>query len=134
MTRTPPLVVFQNGIVDIDDGMPYEDGWCPPRLYPHDTRCFSTVMLPHRRMSRTATCPLWLQTLGEILPLERDDDNRIPVLQEFMGLTLFPNQMRHEKFLIAVGHGANGKSTVLRVWEQMLARSNNVSHVPRSTH
>jgi len=33
VTRTPPLVVFQNGVVDIDDGMPYEDGWSPPRLY-----------------------------------------------------------------------------------------------------
>ena len=58
--------------------------------------------------------------MGEIFPLEHDDDNRITVLQEFMGLTLFPNQMRHEKFLITVGHGANGKSTILRVWERML--------------
>ena len=65
----------------------------------------------------------------EIFPLECDDDNRIAVLQEFMGLTLFPNQMRHEKFLITVGHGANGKSTILRVWEQMLGPQN-VTHVP----
>ena len=46
-----------------------------------------------------------------------------------MGLTLFPNQMRHEKFLITVGHGANGKSTILRVWERMLGPQN-VTHVP----
>jgi P4 family phage/plasmid primase-like protien len=128
VTRTPPLVVFQNGIVDIDDGMPYEDGWVPPRLYPHDPRCFSTVSLPYA-YDPAADCPLWEQTLGEIFPLECDDDNRIPVLQEFMGLTLFPNQMRHEKFLITVGHGANGKSTILRVWERMLGPQN-VTHVP----
>ena len=128
MTRTPPLVVFQNGIVDIDDGEPYEDGWAPPRLYEHDPRCFSTVALPYD-YDPAATCPLWEQTLAEIFPLECDDDNRIAVLQEFMGLTLFPNQMRHEKFLITVGHGANGKSTILRVWEQMLGPQN-VTHVP----
>ena len=128
VTRTPPLVVFQNGIVDIDDGMPYEDGWSPPRLYQHDPRCFSTVALPYN-YDPVATCPLWEQTLGEIFPLECDDDNRIAVLQEFMGLTLFPNQMRHEKFLITVGHGANGKSTILRVWERMLGPQN-VTHVP----
>jgi len=128
VTRTPPLVVFQNGIVDIDDGMPYEDGWVPPRLYPHDPRCFSTVSLPYA-YDPAADCPLWEQTLGEIFPLECDDDNRIAILQEFMGLTLFPNQMRHEKFLITVGHGANGKSTILRVWERMLGPQN-VTHVP----
>ena len=128
VTRTPRLVVFQNGIVDIDDGMPYEDGWVPPRLYPHDTRCFSTVSLPYA-YDPAATWPLWLRTLVEILPLECEDDNRVSVLQEFMGLTLFPNQMRHEKFLITVGHGANGKSTILRVWEQMLGPQN-VTHAP----
>ena len=128
VTRTPPLVVFQNGIVDISDGVPYEDGWVPPQLYEHDPRCFSTVALPYEYDS-AAECPLWERTLAEIFPLECDDDNRIAVLQEFMGLTLFPNQMRHEKFLITVGHGANGKSTVLRVWEQMLGPQN-VTHVP----
>jgi putative DNA primase/helicase len=128
VTASLPLVVFQNGIVDIDDGMPYEDGWCPPRLYQHDPRCFSTVMLPYEYDPLT-TCPLWEQTLAEILPCEQGYDNRVLLLQEFMGLTLFPNQMRHEKFLIMVGHGANGKSTVLRVWERMLG-SQNVSHVP----
>ena len=126
VTRTPPLVVFQNGIVDITPETDYEEGWRLPPLYPHDTRCFSAVMLPYD-YDPAAICPLWQQTLDEIFPQERGGDNRIAVLQEFMGLTLFPNQMRHEKFLIAVGHGANGKSTVLRVWEQMLG-SNNVSH------
>ena len=128
VTRTPPLVVFQNGIVDIDEGEPYEDGWAAPRLYEHDPRCFSTVALPYAYDS-AATCPLWEQTLAEIFPLACDDDNRTAVLQEFMGLTLFPNQMRHEKFLITVGHGANGKSTILRVWERMLGPQN-VTHVP----
>lgn len=128
VTRTPPLVVFQNGIVDISDGVAYEDGWVPPRLYDHDPRCFSTVALPYA-YDPTATCLHWEQTLSEIFPSEADDDQRIAVLQEFMGLTLFPNQMRHEKFLIMVGHGANGKSTVLRVWERMLGPQN-VTHVP----
>ncbi|MEI8373466.1 MAG: phage/plasmid primase, P4 family [Planctomycetota bacterium] len=126
-THSLPLVVFRNGIVDIDDGEPYEDGWSPPRLYEHDPRCFSTVILPYE-YDPLAECPLWERTLDEIFPRETGD-NRIRVLQEFMGLTLFPNQMRHEKFLITVGHGANGKSTILRVWERMLG-SNNVSHVP----
>ena len=128
VTRTPPLVVFQNGMVDISEREEDEEGWRMPWLYDHDPRCFSTIMLPYE-YDPGAVCPLWEQTLTEILPFEHDEDNRDTVLQEFMGLTLFPNQMRHEKFLIMVGHGANGKSTVLRVWERMLGPQN-VSHVP----
>ena len=43
VTGTPPLVVFQNGIVDVSDTAEEEEGWRPPWLYPHDPRCFLTV-------------------------------------------------------------------------------------------
>lgn len=120
----PRLLTFRNGMIDLDHAM---DGEMPHR-YPVDNRYFCTVSLPYD-YEPTAVCPLWAQTLQEILPPERDGDNRIAVLQEFMGLTLFHGDTRFEAFLICAGSGANGKSTVLRTWEAMLG-SDNVTHVP----
>ncbi len=123
-TGTPPLVVFENGLIDLQEALDGEIPW----LYEHDVNCFSTVMLPYE-YDPLATCPLWLETLAQIFPSEGRDDHRIEVLQEFMGLTFFPRDTRFETFLIFVGKGANGKSTILRTWEALLGPQN-VTHVP----
>jgi P4 family phage/plasmid primase-like protien len=64
-----------------------------------------------------------LQT-GEPL---RPGDNRIKVIQEFMGYTLLPDS-RYQKFLIMVGPGSNGKGVLQLLWIRMLGESN-VAHV-----
>ena len=128
MTSTPPLVVFQNGMVDINDVEPYEDGWSPPRIYHHDPRCFSTVVLPYG-YDPAANCPLWERTLSEILPGECERRQPHPRAARVHG----PDAVSQPDAAREVpDHGRsrrNGKSTVLRVWEQMLGPQN-VTHVP----
>ena len=68
VTRTPPLVVFQNGIVDIDDG----DALRGRLVLRHGS--MSTIRAASPRSSLpydydpAATCPLWEQTLARDLP------------------------------------------------------------------
>jgi putative DNA primase/helicase len=91
-------------------------------------RYFSTVAVPYEYVPG-AECPLWHQTLAEIFPRHSEGDRRIEVLQEFLGLTLISGDTTFEKFLILTGSGANGKSTILRIWRAVLG-ADNVSHVP----
>jgi len=120
----PRLISFQNGLLDLDLALIGSQ----PRLLAHSSRYFSTVVLPYE-YDPAADCPLWQQTLTEIFPQQGEGDHRIDVLQEFMGLTLISGDTTFEKFVIMTGTEANGKSTVLSTWEEMLGASN-VSHVP----
>lgn len=65
----------------------------------------------------------WQRFLVEILP----EGSEREVLQEFIGSILFPSFI-HEKFLIIVGKGANGKS-VLAYVIQLLVGQENISSV-----
>lgn len=127
-----PYVAFGNGLIDLDTAIADE-----PVLLFHTPQHFSTVVLPFD-FDPTAECPLWEESVHGILqPQARPcgvapqspGDNRIAVLQEFMGYTLMPADMTHQKFLALVGAGANGKSTIAKVWVALLG-SENVSHVP----
>ncbi|MFC1895609.1 phage/plasmid primase, P4 family [Thermodesulfobacteriota bacterium] len=71
-----------------------------------------------------AECPRWLEFLDEIFP-EGPEKKRL--LQEFFGYVLMPT-CRFEKALFMYGTGANGKSTVLKVLEEIVGERN-VSHV-----
>ena len=122
--RRPRIVAFANGLVNLDEALSGK----PLTLRPHDARWFSTNMLPYG-FDPQAQCPLWMQTLGEILLSIGPDDHRVELLQEFMGWTLVPGDLSFQKFLTLVGKGSNGKSTILAVWEAMLGHAN-VSHVP----
>ena len=121
----PRLVPFRNGLVDLDEALA-SDG--PPTLRPHDPRHFCEVTLPYDYDAET-DCPLWHVTLGGILPATGPEDRRVDLLQELMGLTILPGDLSFQKFLILVGAGGNGKSTVLETWEAMLG-ADNVAHVP----
>ena len=123
---TPRLINLANGMLNLNEVLVQED--LSP--YPHDPRHFSTVGLPYAFDPR-ASCPLWEQTLAEIFPPlgTAGNDQRIQVIQEFMGWSLFANDMQFEAFLILLGKGANGKSTLAKVWEAFLGAAN-VSHVP----
>jgi len=123
--KPSPYMSFNNGIVDATEFLSAGE---MPELRPHDPRHFDEVQLPYD-YDPEAKCGLWEQTLGEIFPPNLEGDNRRSILQEFMGWTLIRSDTSLEKFLIMVGDGANGKSTVLRIWEQLLG-ADNVSHVP----
>ncbi|MEK6239037.1 MAG: phage/plasmid primase, P4 family, partial [Planctomycetales bacterium] len=120
----PRYIAFNNGMVNVDDAI---NGGAM-QLYQHSPRFFSTVLLPYD-FQPDADCPLFGRTLEEIFPRREEGDRRVEVLQEFMGLSLIHGDLRFEKFLVLVGLGANGKSTLLNAWKPMLGEEN-VSHVP----
>ncbi|MEW4565772.1 phage/plasmid primase, P4 family [Bremerella sp. JC770] len=95
-----------------------------------DPRLFATMQIPHD-FDPQARCPLWEQTLSEILPRVSDDDHRIEVLQEYAGYSLMTWNFGFQKFLMAVGRGGNGKSTVLRTIRHLYG-AKNVSEIPLS--
>ena len=139
----PRLVVLNNGIVDFDEILTTCDNLSPamlqwlgetdgrtPRLYGLTSEYFCTTMLPFDYQPE-ADCPLWEQTLSEILERDGEGDRRIELLQEFVGWAMIPNGINFEKFLVMVGEGSNGKSTLLNVIIELLGRDN-VSHVDLS--
>lgn len=122
--RRSPYLVFQNIMLNFQRLLKEN----PNRRRDFNPRNFSQIVLPFE-YDRRANCPLWEQTIAEIFPAHAPEDHRIQVLQEFMGWSLVQSDMTFEKFLILVGKGANGKSTISHVWDQLLGPEN-VSHVP----
>ena len=117
--RKTHAIIFENGLLDLND-------IAAPILKPYDSRYFTTLALPFE-FDPNAQCPRWQEFLNQILPNQGNGDERQRVLQQFVGYTLLTD-CRLEKMLILIGSGANGKSTLLRVWEALLGEDN-VSHV-----
>jgi len=67
-----------------------------------------------------AKCENWIKVVNEIL---EDDENKVNLLQEYFGLCL-TRDMRQEKALFLLGEGANGKSVMLFVLQELLGESN----------
>ncbi|MCE9554761.1 MAG: DUF5906 domain-containing protein [Planctomycetes bacterium] len=126
-----PYLVFANGMLDMSKTV---HGEGLPQLHEITPRNFTTIALPYE-FDPHADCPLWKQTVAEILAPRCPPrpgvvyDQRINVLQEFMGYSLLARDTSFEKMLILVGIGANGKSTICQTWVSMLGQEN-VSHIP----
>ena len=105
------LLNLANGTLDLDSGA----------LRPHDradllTHCLSYSYDP------AATCPRWLQFLGEVLVKEdgRTPDPELAALfQEFIGYAL-TIETRYEAMLWLSGVGANGKTTAIKIVNALL--------------
>jgi P4 family phage/plasmid primase-like protien len=121
----PRIVAFRNGMINLDEA--FQGQGVTPILRPYDPRWFSEVSLPYDFLPG-ATCPLWVETLSDVLQPQCEGDNRFEILQEYMGWSLVAKDTQFERFLIMPGHGRNGKSTIVNVWEELLGREN-VSHV-----
>jgi putative DNA primase/helicase len=97
---------------------------CPGRwsIEPHNREHYRTTQIPVAFDSKAAA-PRFEQFLAEVF---RDDpdaaDKRLAIL-ELMGYTLMAH-CRHEKFVIMVGSGANGKSVILSILEALLGKQN----------
>jgi putative DNA primase/helicase len=85
----------------------------------HHKDFLSTIQLPVNYNSN-AKYERFLQFLNEIF---EDDSERIAIVQEFTGLCLVPDTS-FQKALIMVGEGANGKTTLIQVLEELLGRDN----------
>jgi putative DNA primase/helicase len=90
----------------------------------HSPEHKSTIQLPVN-YNTEAKCDKWLKTLQEIF---KDELEKTDVLQEFFGLCLTKEQ-KYEKALFLIGEGANGKSTILHILQQILGKKN-YSSVP----
>ena len=111
----PHLVNVTNGMVDLNTG----------QLIPHDPKYCSRVQLPIK-FDMEATYERFWQFCTEIFPENGEDGSwgtggglKTMILQEFMGYCLM-DTCKFEKCLFMYGQGANGKSTVLKVMEQLL--------------
>lgn len=105
-----------NGYVNLINGMLHIES---REIHPHDKDHLSTIQIPVKYDER-AICPRWIQFLEEVF---EGDQERISLMQEFMGYSLM-RDTRYEKALLMVGEGANGKSTLLGIWEYIIGRDN----------
>lgn len=102
--RYPNLIAVHNGLLDIEAAVAGADS----PLRPHTPEWFSTVCLAYSYDPK-ARCPLWERMLLRNLS---GDLERIALLQEFIGLCL-SRSTDFQKFLMLLGEGGTGKSSVL---------------------
>ena len=98
-------------------------------LMPHDREHYRTTQIPVEYDPR-AQAPKFITFLSEVFKGDPDAGDKATALLEMIGYTLMAH-CRHEKFIILVGSGANGKSVFLSLLEA-LAGTENVAGVQPS--
>lgn len=114
--ETRNILSMVNGMVAIDAATGKAD------QLDHTPNWFTTTRLPYH-YDPEATCPLWEAFLSDMLGAEY-----AALIQQWCGYLLRPDQSL-QKFLLAVGDGANGKGVVFQVIERLIGPEN-CSHVP----
>jgi putative DNA primase/helicase len=100
---------LKNGLFDLET----------KELHPHTPDIYSTIQL-NVNYDKDAWCNKWLKALQEIF---KGDEFKMETLQEFFGLCL-TRETKHNKALMCIGEGNNGKSVVLKTLEALLGRDN----------
>ena len=96
-----------NGELELEVG-----GWV---LKSHRRELYRTTQIPIK-YSAQATAPRFLEFLEQVFRDDEDRTDKVRAILEIMGYTLM-SHARHEKFVVLIGAGANGKSALLRVLE-----------------
>lgn len=104
-------IPVENGVLDLRD-------W---RLEKASAEDHFTWQLPVT-YDPDAECPLWQSFLDDVVPPEHQLR-----LEEWMGYSLLHWDMRHQKALLLVGDGNNGKSTYLETLRNLLGPENTSS-------
>lgn len=91
-------------------------------LKPHDKQSFRTSQIPVFYDSQ-ATTPNFVQFLKGMFEPDKDVHEKIMALMEMVGYSMVAH-CRHEKFIILIGAGANGKSVFLSILEALLGSEN----------
>jgi len=99
------------------------------QLVPHNREHYRTTQIPVEYDPK-AQAPRFIQFMAEVFKGDPDAGDKATALLEMIGYTLMAH-CRHEKFIIMVGTGANGKSVLLSVLEA-LAGVDNVAGVQPS--
>ncbi|MDZ7852943.1 MAG: phage/plasmid primase, P4 family [Halomonas sp.] len=96
-----------------------EGNW---QLHPHDREHYRTTQVPVE-YDPDATAPKFEKFLADVFNGDADTKEKKQALLEMIGYSLMAH-CRHEKFIILVGSGANGKSVLLSVLEGLLGSGN----------
>ena len=110
----PEAVNCMNGEIELHSGR-----W---QLRPHYRENYRTTQIPVEYDPR-ADAPMFRAFLGQVFRDDPDRDDKIRAVLELIGYTLM-SHARHEKFVMLIGPGANGKSVLLAVLEGMLGSEN----------
>jgi len=110
----PDTVGCANGDVTFRDGT-----WLlqPPR---HED--YRICRIPHA-YDPDAKAPRFAQFLQEVFAPDDDGEQKAEFLLQMMGYALMTH-CQHERFLIAIGNGANGKSVALNVIGELVGTQN----------
>ncbi|MGP3977871.1 DNA primase family protein [Streptomyces sp. 8N114] len=103
----PEVINFRNGYYY----------WRAEQLLDHHPDVMSTMQL-NAEWSPEATCPEFDNFLAQVLPADV-----IPMLWELIGYLMYSGNPLH-KAVMLVGHGRNGKGTLLRVLDALLGAEN----------
>jgi putative DNA primase/helicase len=111
----PETVNCLNGELELDDF----GGW---HLEPHCREHYRTTQIPVE-YDPQADAPMFQAFLNQVFRDDPDRDDKIKAVLELMGYTLM-SHARHERFVMLIGPGANGKSVLLAVLEGLLGSEN----------
>ncbi len=107
---TQGLINFANGVLNLATGT----------LSPHTPEQGFLYALPYG-YDPTATCPAFDKFMGEIT----SGDKQIQaLLHEFLGYSICDQDYWLQKAILLIGEGSNGKSTYLKIAEELAGREN----------
>jgi putative DNA primase/helicase len=110
----PEAVNCLNGELELQGGK-----WT---LLPHCRENYRTTQIPVT-YDRAADAPLFGAFLDQVFQDDADKTDKIKSTLELIGYTLM-SHARHERFVMLIGPGANGKSVLLAVLEGLLGHEN----------
>ncbi|MFT5005966.1 MAG: putative DNA primase/helicase, partial [Paracoccaceae bacterium] len=110
----PEAVNCLNGEIELQEGR-----WL---VRPHCRENYRTTQIPVK-YDRGADAPLFRAFLEQVFQDDADKADKIKSTLELMGYTLM-SHASHEKFVMLIGPGANGKSVLLAVLEGLLGPEN----------
>ncbi len=110
----PETINCLNGQLELRDGV-----W---RLKPHKREEYRTTQIPIE-YNPEAAAGRFETFLHEIFVDDTDADDKIECLLQMIGYTLMSHS-QHEKFIMLIGNGANGKSVFLAVLEALCGTEN----------
>jgi len=98
------------------------------KLAPHKREHYRTAQIPII-FDKDATSPRFYSFMDEVFEDDSDSDDKIKAILEMIGYSLMAH-CHHEKFIMLIGSGANGKSVLLSVIEALCGRNNTAGVQP----
>jgi len=117
------LMVFKNGVLDIEDYMQTND----PQLYEHTPRLFTFNAFPYD-FDPEARSRLYEDTVNDIL---NGDKEQIRAWHQWIGYCLI-SDVSQEKLMFLIGGRRSGKGTMLNTFWSILGKNQCVSTTFRS--